>query len=95
MSTKFKYVVLMKGTMETPIVFPNWLTHKEMVPYGIKAVSAGFLDIIATPKVMENTISFSHQIDFICSGNSVSLNVASRPKEDSELLYDLWKQTLN
>lgn len=94
MSTRFKYVVIMDGTMETPIIFPDWATHKE-IAHNRKVVSAGFLTIIATRQTLEDTVYTSNDIEFNCSGGSVSLNVQSRPQEDSQLLRNFWKRTLN
>lgn len=94
MSTKFKYVVVENKGLESPIIFPEWITHKE-IARGQKVVSAGFLSIIATPKVLDDTIFSSNDIQFECSGGSVSLDVQSRHDVDSKLLRDYWKRTLN
>jgi len=73
-----KYVVIQRGTLEVPLVFPDFETHSEMAR-GFKVVSAGFCN---PPD--------SSDENWVCWGESVSLNVSSR-KEDSVLLTRVLK----
>ena len=69
-----KYVII-NGSA---IVFSPAITHKEMVGYGEKAESAGFVTFRA------GTNSFGEPIVTVhCFGKSVSLGIESKPEEDS------------
>ena len=74
--TKYVVVKHLDNGMETPYIFPNFITHSDFardVGYGSHVVSAGFCYI-------------DKDLSFVAHGKSVSLKVASRPDEDSKLL---------
>lgn len=66
-----KYVVTRwSGGDETIFLFPPWVEHSKFARFFGATISAGFVD-------METKT---------CLGESVSLNIKSRYKEDTELL---------
>lgn len=69
---KTKYVVLQMGSIEVPIVFAELLKHADVAAQmGGVPISAGFCYIADD--------------QFVCYGESTSLNITSREK-DSKLL---------
>lgn len=80
-----KYIILVELGIECPIVFPEIIDHIAMVPFGRKAISAGFCEIAdAGAKVF---------------GISTSLKLSHRP-EDEEILNQFfkvgpWKENVN
>lgn len=68
---KPKYIIIRKYNIDTPILFPNFVQHKECLPYGAEVVSAGHFSIV------------NGKVE-VCS-RSVGLNVEHRP-EDAALI---------
>lgn len=73
---EMKYIIVDDGMMEKPVIFDDATDHSQMASdlFGFKkdVVSAGF-------------VSFSKD-GLQCYGRSVSLNIKSRPEEDSKLI---------
>jgi len=70
-----KYVVVRLRGIEIPILFPSYMSHEE-ASRGHEAVSGGFILLMRLP---------DGGIEVKAYGESVSLNLPSRP-EDSALL---------
>ena len=69
---KTKYIIFDTDLL-TPVVFPDTLIHVDVAKaLGYPVISAGFCEIIGDK--------------YECYGESVSLNVKSRYREDSEIL---------
>lgn len=76
-----KYVVIESHGVESPIIFPEWIKHDEVLKGHEKVVSAGFCSF----SVGENGDgSTNPSVD--CWGRSVSLKVKSRGEEDEDLI---------
>ena len=77
MMTKAKYIVIMNHSTESVIIFPEWVYHKTMAGEN-KVISAGFVQfLVGSEKAV---------IEVRCFGNSTSLNVESRGKEDEQII---------
>jgi len=79
MSYKSKYIIVDTGISEMPIVFPDLLSHSDVargVAFGGKIHGAGFCHI-------------TEKGQYICYGESASLNVKSRFEIDSKILNKL------
>ena len=77
-----KYIIIESMTLETPILFPNWLGHDFMVDSihsrypGVKIVSAGEFDWVSNG---------DGNIRIMAFGESISCRIKSRP-EDAEII---------
>ena len=69
-----KYIIVeTPDGFDTPIIFPDWISHNEMkVKIPGKVVSAGF-------------ITKDDSGNLVCSGHSVTLGISSR-EEDSNII---------
>lgn len=79
--SEFKYIVVENSVgYKAPIIFPDILVHSIMAAslkkQGWGVISAGFV------KQDDNG-------EIFCTGYSNTLNVSSRPKEDSELIHQI------
>lgn len=80
---KTKYIVIRhpKYPYNTLIMFPEYISHREFYDdYDVhgEIVSAGFI--------------LRRDGEFICHGESVSLDVKSRPAEDSTLANEMFRR---
>ncbi len=77
-----KYIVaeIVSGgvAMETPIIFPSFIAHSD-IAQNLKVISAGFVQF--TPDQEDRDC-----VDVEAFGESVSLNLKSRPKKDARLI---------
>jgi len=78
--SRLKYIILDDQT-ESPIIFPNWINHSDMVQGYQKVLSAGFLDVVA---------GAAGHLRIACYGESVSLKIKSRPETDSKIIGRLF-----
>lgn len=70
---KSKYIVIKQDTLDYPFVFSELSVHADVGrALGGQVIAAGFC--------------FIQDNAYICYGESISLNVKSRGKEDSDLL---------
>ena len=69
-----KYIMF-KGNSDF-IMFPESMSHYQVIPSGYVVKSAGFVDIVPGPEG-------GTQVKAHCSGESVTLNIKSRPDHDS------------
>lgn len=73
-----KYVVTLQGSgLETPIIIPETMSHNEVVEPHHKVIGAGFCRF---------AVDNSGKLIVNCWGQSVTLKVKSRLKEDEELI---------
>jgi len=77
-----KYIIIDLAGDEYAICFPQALQHSEMLPAKARPVSAGFYQIIDADTLL-------------AGGDSVSLNLSSRPEKDAALLRKLLTSTDN
>ncbi len=84
MLDKMKYIVIEKDGNEVPIMFSTFVEHsfiagciKERYP-GIPIIAAGFCTVNLAATKMN------------CYGNSISLDITSRPKQDPTLFNHLF-----
>lgn len=74
-----KYVIVSDSTgLEIPIIFPNVAQHIEMVPAGVNVIAAGECGLYSGEEGTYPKAS--------CWGQSYSLRVKSRGKEDEALI---------
>jgi len=70
---KLKYVIVNQEYAEVPIMFPEFLTHSQVATwYHRNVVSGGFC--------------YFDGDEYVCYGESISLDVKSRWEEDSKIL---------
>lgn len=85
---RMKYIIIDNGLEELPFIFSDLVNHNDMeralqrLVHG-DTVSAGFVVIKQDP--VEGTIEPTLQVSFGCYGESISLDLKSRP-EDSDVL---------
>jgi hypothetical protein len=81
MNRNAKYVIWDDGLTECAIVFNNHITHADMVfKLRVEPISAGFVCLESNPQdPIINAVAF---------GESVSLNLKSRP-EDSDIIQNM------
>ncbi len=73
-----KYVVILRNSIETPVIFPETESHTDHVNRSLdKILSAGFCRFGVDP---DSTLGVS------CWGKSDSLRVLSRLVEDEDLI---------
>lgn len=70
-----KYLVFERNSLEIPVIFPDWIEHREVLIDDFNIISAGHC-------------VFREPNSVVCFGKSIGLNVESR-QEDSELLSRL------
>lgn len=77
---RFKYIIIedMYGN-ETPIIFPQCIVHSSFKSIFPHIVSAGQGDIAVLGDVLT----------ICCFGESTSLNLVSRPKQDEQLILKM------
>jgi len=75
---KVKYIIVTSMGIETPIVFSDFLKHSE-VAGNREVISAGFVQFGLVDPTDED-------IEATCYGMSTSLDIESRPEEDSKIL---------
>lgn len=82
-----KYIVIEEMKIEVPIVFSELLSHHS-IALGQKVISAGFCSFGAKTILGQDSNGSEDQIvaDVSCWGESVTLKVKSRLKEDEELI---------
>ena len=78
-----KYIIVQSGGCETPILFTELMDHCQ-VAGGLKVVSAGFVSI--GTKRVDTGIGGYEELECTAYGKSVSLNLSSRPDEDTRLI---------
>jgi hypothetical protein len=77
---KIKYIIVDAGFgTEAPVLFSELLKHSE-VANGRKVYGAGFVQIHAEEKDGEQVLVAT------CYGESTSLDIKSRPEEDSKIV---------
>lgn len=82
-----KYIVYIGDFgLEIPVIFPDFVNHNEIIPKFKKAVSAGIINLHE-----EEDENGENQITAFCSGQSISLGIKSRGKEDNELVERSFK----
>lgn len=64
---EMKYVMVKYMDIETPIVFPKWMNHADIVVKSAKCVSADFVDV--------------DEDACITYGKSTSLKLGSKPED--------------
>jgi hypothetical protein len=70
-----KYIMFKTGDMDTPVIFPNHIQHKDMAAnLKMKPISAGFFTEFAG--------------EVVCYGDSMTLDIASRP-QDTDIIKRL------
>jgi len=84
-----KYIVVETMFSEQIIIFSTVLEHKT-VAGNMNVVSAGFIDII--PYRDKDDLGTVLKLDAHCYGFSKSLDIKSRPKEDSILANILLRE---
>ncbi len=81
-----KYIVaeIVSGgvAMETPIIFPSFIAHSDIARNLHKVISAGFVEITTSE-------GRCNVVDVVAFGESVSLNIKSRPKDSRLIAYSL------
>jgi hypothetical protein len=82
-----KYVIVEDFSGLTfPIIFPEFVKHRDMVSQYVKPVAAG--KVFLHEKEDENG---ENVITAFCQGEAISLGVKSRGKEDNELIERAFK----
>jgi len=76
-----KYIVVEDGGIECPIIFTNFLGHKE-IGKDKRIISAGFCDI----GIKYSSDGVPDGLEVACWGESISLETKSRPVEDAWLI---------
>lgn len=89
---RWKYVIVERMGVETPIIFPEWVNHDTIATHGV--VSAGFVLFTANDKNW-GTCYVSNEIEVSCSGESFTLKTKSRGKEDADLIQRMLKSSLD
>jgi hypothetical protein len=77
MFDKTKYIIIEKSCNDLPIIFPEFINHRDMVNPNDKVISAGFVKFY---------VNESGNVDISCYGESVSLDVKSRGDIDTKLM---------
>lgn len=82
-----KYIVVHEMEIEVPIIFSELQTHS-YIAAGKKVISAGFCSFSVETVVGEDPYGSEDKtiLDVNCWGESISLGVKSRLKEDAELI---------
>ena len=92
MNQQAKYIVIDLGDgIETPIIFPDHLTHAEVAQKFVGRregiISAGFCQAITENKETKHTNPIRYSVPVITAwGASISLKLKCREKEDKALL---------
>jgi hypothetical protein len=76
-----KYVIVMKSGLETPFVFPEWVTHEDAA----RALTFDHLDQVVSAGFVSFGVSIHSEVNAMAWGKSTSLKKDSRP-EDSALI---------
>ena len=77
-TSKTKYIIMEYRGVVQPIIFSELMIHQDVaVALGGKVISAGFCEVGAND---------DGTADYNCFGESVSLNVISRRRQDAEIL---------
>jgi hypothetical protein len=79
-----KYVVIEKRGIESPIIFPEWMRHGDVLKEYDTAVSAGFCSFSGSLRE-----DGSAGLTVYCWGHSVSLKVKSRGSTDADLIQKM------
>lgn len=82
-----KYIIIDDMAIEVPIIFSELQTHS-IIAAGKKVISAGFCSFSVKTVLGEDSNGSEDKtiLDVNCWGESISLGVKSRLKEDAELI---------
>jgi len=79
-TSKTKYIIVDSFGVQLPVVFPELMVHQEVAQalgFGDRVVGAGFCEVGA---------NHDGTADYNCFGESISLRVMSRRRQDAEIL---------
>ncbi len=85
---KMKYIIYMWHGKEVAMIFGSYLQHNELRSYGT-IVGAGFVSIYAVPD--PTCPSEGEILKVKCFGESVSLHIKSREKQDASVIEEMLK----
>ena len=84
-----KYIILNHGNYEVSMIFSEDISHDTFVY--LKPVSAGFVNIYGTDKPLEDACCCENAIRVDIYGESISLKLKTRDKDEAILLRDLMR----